>query len=140
MCQDPAQNRTLGRLSRSLYVEGTQAVSSAQPSIADDASLEDAFYGAPAVIHGFTPVGWEYTAFDAATAAAHMALAAWSLGVGSCFVSRAAQTFATPEGAAFRERAGVPAGCKGAFHLCLGYPAADDWSPKLLRTERLLWC
>ena len=40
-------NLALGRLSCELYDEGPYPVSSAQPSIADDPSLRDGFYGAP---------------------------------------------------------------------------------------------
>lgn len=140
VCRDKEKNRALGRLSRDLYDEGPYPVSSAQPSIADDPAIEDGFYGAPAVVHCFTPRGYSYAPFDASMAAANMMTAAWSLGVGSCFVSRAQRLFEVDWARGFARENGIPDDYEGVFHLVLGYAADDSWSPKPLYPGRIHWC
>lgn len=133
-------NLALGRLSCRLYDEGPRPVSSAQPSIADDSSLRDGFYGAPAVVRCFTPHGYSYAPFDASMAAANMMTAAWSLGVGSCFISRAERLFEVEWARDFARANGIPDDYEGAFHLVLGYASDDSWSPKPQCPGRIHWC
>ncbi len=133
-------NLALGRLSCELYDEGAYPVSAAQPSIADDPTLEDGFYGAPVVVHCFTPRGYSYAPFDASMAAANMMTAAWSLGVGSCFVSRAQRLFRVEWARKFVREHGIPDDYEGVFHLVLGYAADDSWSPKPQYSGRIHWC
>lgn len=140
VCEDRDMNLALGRLSKSLYDEGAYPVSSAQPSIADDDTIEDGFYGAPVMVHCFTPRGYSYSPFDGSMAAANMMIAAWSLGVGSCFVSRAERLFEVDWARAWAREKGIPDDWEGCFHLCLGYPFDDSWSPKPLYPDRLFWC
>lgn len=126
-CTDTHANRALGRLSRALSSERERGlathVSSDQPSVIDDPSIEDAFYGAPVMVYGFTPVGWEFASEDASIAADAMMVAATSLGLGTCYVSRARETFEVGWARQWASSQGVPASCEGAFALCLGYPA-----------------
>lgn len=133
-------NLALGRLSCELYDEGSRSVSSAQPSIADDASLRDGFYGAPAVVHCFTPRGYSYAPFDASMAAANMMTAAWSLGVGSCFVSRAERLFEVEWAHDFARANDIPDDYEGSFNLVLGHASDDSWSPKPQHPGRIHWC
>ena len=51
-----------------------------------------------------------------------MTLAAWSLGIGSCYVSRAEETYDTEFGKKVMEEAGIPQDYIARVHLCLGYP------------------
>jgi nitroreductase len=138
--QDKKMNMALGRLSRDLYDEGTYHVSAAQPSIADDPTMEDGFYGAPVVIHCFTPKGYPYSPYDASMAASNMMIAASSLGVGSCFVSRAQRLFEVGWARDFAHANGIPDEYEGAFHLVLGYASDDSWSRKPLYPGRIHWC
>ncbi len=137
--QDRGLNLKLGRLSSNLYDEGYYPVSAAQPSTADDPSIEDGFYGAPIVVHCFTPRGYSYAPFDASMAAANMMTAAWSLGVGSCFVSRAERLFEVDWARDFARGNGIPDDYEGSFHLVLGYASDNAWSPKPLYPDRLHW-
>lgn len=130
----------LGHLSRQLYDEGPYPVSADQPSIADDPTLPDGFYGAPVVVHGFTPRGYSYAPFDAAIAATYLMLAAWSLGVGSCFISRAQRLFEVDWARSFAHEHGIPSDYEGSFHLALGYTAGTAHAPKPLYPDRLHWC
>lgn len=133
-------NLALGRLSCELYDEGPYPVSSAQPSIADDPSLRDGFYGAPVVVHCFTPRGYSYAPFDASMAAANMMTAAWSLDVGSCFISRAKRLFEVEWARDFARANGIPDDYEGSFHLVLGYASDNSWSPKPQYPGRIHWC
>lgn len=126
-CADARANRALGRLSRALSSERERGlathVSSDQPSIIDDPSIEDAFYGAPVMVYGFTPAEWEFASEDASIAADAMMVAAASLGLGTCYVSRAKETFEVAWAREWASAQGVPTSYEGAFALCLGYPA-----------------
>ena len=137
--QDAAVNLRLGRISNDLYDEGYYPVSQAQPSTACEVGITNAFYDAPVVITVFTPEGWSYAPFDASMSAANMMTAAWSLGLGSCFVSRADRTFSTPFGREVMARAGIPADHVAQLHLVLGHPASTASDGKSLYPNRVAW-
>lgn len=124
---DATQNLQLGRINRCLATERERGladhVSIEQPSIIDDPAIEDGFYGAPAMIYAFSPKGWDFAREDASIAADAMMVAAASLGLGTCYVSRAAETFATPTGRAWMSAHDVPDDFEGVFALAVGYPA-----------------
>ena len=90
-CQNPEINECLGRINRGAFGKansvGIRFVSKYQKSIADDDVI-----GAPTVVTLFAPKAWIYAAQDCA-AAESMCLAAWSLGIGACYVGRAGETF-----------------------------------------------
>ena len=140
VCRDRETNELLGRISNDLYDEGAYPVSVAQPSTACERGPRNAFYGAPVVVRILTPKCWDYAAADAAICAYAMMVAAKSLGVGSCYISRAKRTLATPEGLAFLERAGVPKDYEGACHVLLGYPESWDADEHGLYPDREFWC
>lgn len=125
-CTNAQDNLMLGRISRSLATERERGlathVSSTQPSIVDDPTIEDAFYGAPAMIYGFSRRDWEFSREDSAIAADAMMVAAASLGLGTCYVSRARETFRQPTARAWARRHAVPDDYDGTFALCLGRP------------------
>ena len=137
--QNREVNQRLGRISNDLYDEGYYPVSAAQPSTACEVGITNAFYDAPMVITVFTPTGWSYAPLDAAVCAANMMNAAWSLGLGSCFVSRAARTFATPYGKEIRGRAGIPDDYEPQLHVVLGHPESTESDGKPLYPNRVAW-
>lgn len=137
--QDREVNRRLGCISNDLYDEGYYPVSTAQPSTACEVGVTSAFYDAPVVITVFTPAEWSYAPLDAAVCAANMMNAAWSLGLGSCFISRAARTFATPYGKEVRARAGIPDDYEPQLHVVLGYPESTESDGKPLYPNRVAW-
>ena len=71
--QDRAVNERLGRIKRANshphMATKTSYVSREQPSIADDARIVDAFYGAPTVVTLFAPKNFLFAAEDCAAAA-----------------------------------------------------------------------
>ncbi len=137
--QDAEVNRRLGRISNDLYDEGYYPVSKTQPSTACEVGITNAFYDAPVVITVFTPHDWSYAPFDATASVANMMLAAWSLGLGSCIVSRAVRTFATPYGQKIRVRSDIPDDYEPQLHLVLGHPASTESDGKPLYPNRVAW-
>ncbi len=140
VCQDREVNERLGRLNRILFgpanSDGIRFVSQTQRSIADDNSIESGFYGAPTVITLFAPERWLYGIHDCTSVATNMMNAAWSLGIGSCFVSRAEDTFRTDLGRELQRRAGIEEYYLARVHLCLGYPEGEAMA-KPRREERI---
>ncbi|GHV93591.1 diguanylate cyclase [Spirochaetia bacterium] len=96
-CQNKKINTELGKINQSCFhgnMSTTMAyISKEQPSIADDAALKDGFYGAPTVLTLFTPKNFLYSIADCAVMGQNIMLAAHSLGIGSCMVMRADDTF-----------------------------------------------
>ncbi|NTU88834.1 MAG: nitroreductase family protein [Actinobacteria bacterium] len=138
VCQNHDVNLMIGRISKQAYREGFYPVSKSQPSIADNDSIENAFYDAPTVVTIFTPIGWSYAMPDATVAATNMTVGAWSIGVGSCFISRAKETFNTVEGKRLARENGIPDDYEGALHVCLGYPEGTFGPSKPQREERMV--
>jgi nitroreductase len=131
VCFDRAVNAELGRINRAAYTGAAPAagtVSSDQPSIKDDGSIADGYYGAPCMVYLFGPETSWYRDADSWILADQISLAAYSEGLGTCLVSRACETFSSPYG---RERArewGVPDDFAATVQICLGYPA-DGFPP-----------
>lgn len=141
VCQDGEVNARLGRINRARFgkanSDGIHFVSQAQKSIADDDGIISGFYDAPTVITLFAPRRWIYGIHDCTSVAVTMSLAAWSLGIGSCYVSRAEETFDTEFGRQVRERAGIGEEYVARACLCLGYPSGDLGLPKPRKKERI---
>lgn len=102
-------------------------LSAEQPSVIDDPTIKNGFYGAPCVACVFCQQNFAFSAPDGFIVAQVMALAAHSLGVSSCIVSRAEKTFVSPEGRRLLAEWGVPEGYACRAHLAMGY--CDDPYP-----------
>jgi nitroreductase len=113
-------------------------VSADQPSVIDDPSLKNGFYGAPSVVVIFAQADFYFGVPDAFCCAQTMAFAAHSLGVSSCIVSRAEDTFAHPEAQAMAAQWGVPAGYQARCFLTLGYCAGVYPAPKPRKDSRVI--
>lgn len=126
VCQDKAVNLKLGQLSRYMQFKGrdpgtvAHSISSDQPSIQDDFTILDGFYGAPTVLTIFTRPG-QYAHDDAAMIAENIMLAAHFLGVGSCYIGRTGEVFATEYGQERRKEWGVPEELEAVCNVLLGY-------------------
>jgi nitroreductase len=100
----------------------------------------DPFYGAPTLIvvladpAATTPHNAER---DGALAMGNLMNAAWSMGIGSCWVNRAEETFARPEGKALLKKWGLPETLTGVGNCVLGYPA-QTMEAKPRRTGRVV--
>lgn len=81
----------------------------------------DPFYGAPTVVVVFAD-GDRITAVeDGSLVIGNMMLAAASIGVDSCWIHRAKETFETEEGKTAMKKWGIPANYVGVGNCILGY-------------------
>lgn len=124
--QDAETNERLGRIKKAHFhgrISTNEVyVSKEQPSIADDISIKSAFYGAPTVVTLFAPKQFLYAESDACVAAENMLLAATSLGIGSCYIGSAWDSFDDPFGHETLRKWGVRTDYYGVLHVALGYP------------------
>ena len=90
------------------------------------------FYGAPTIVlvFGSDPAVWANSVPDGSLVLGNMMLAAHAVGLGSCWINRERQMFATAEGKALMADLGLPEGLVGIGALALGYPAAFPPSVK----------
>lgn len=105
-------------------------VSRDQPSVIDDPSIRNGFYGAPTVICVFCQEDFLFSVADAFAMVQTMSLEAHSLGLASCIVSRAETTFASAEGEALLREWGVSGNYICRAFLTLGY--CDGEYPKAM--------
>ena len=92
----------------------------------------DPFYGAPTyvLVFGSDPAVWANSVPDGSLVLGNMMNAAYAIGLGSCWINREREMFATPEGKALMKELGLPDGLIGIGALALGYPAAPPRDPK----------
>ena len=132
--QDREVNLRLGRIKRSAskpsMASGECYVSREQPSIADDPSITDAFYGAPVVVTLFAPKDFLFSKEDAAMAAENLLLAAEDLGIGGCYLGQGWLAFADPYGQETLKRWNVRPDYYAVSQVVLGYPREGDKHPQ----------
>ena len=90
----------------------------------------DPFYGAPTYVLVFGSAASANAVPDGALVLGNMMLAAHAIGLGSCWINREREMFATEEGKALMAELGLPEGLIGIGALALGYPAAPPKEPK----------
>jgi len=88
------------------------------------------YYDAPTYVLVFAPAGGKNSLQDGSCVLENMMLAAHALGLGSCWINREQEMFATEEGKALMQRWGLPDGLMGVGALALGYPAATPSEAK----------
>jgi nitroreductase len=93
------------------------------------------FYGAPLVILIAAPTG-RYPMIDAGIAVQNLAIAAQSLGLGSCIIGMATAAFSGPSGPEMLARMAWPEGYECVISIAIGHPAmtkdAHELSPDKL--------
>ena len=109
-------------------------VSKEQPSTIDDPTIQNGFYGAPTVCVVFGPENFLYSVPDAFCCAENMVLAAYELGISSCVIARAEETFESPLGAHLMEEWGIPSHYKARCFVALGY-VEGDYPPEKPRKD-----
>jgi len=77
--------------------------------------------------------------FDDTMSIENMTLAAWSLGIGSCCVARARETFKTEYGVEVRHAVGIPDDYTTQLHLVLGYPESIAIDHRRIYPNRIAW-
>ena len=96
-------------------------VSKEQPSVIDDPTIQSGFYGAPALCIVFAQRNFLFGIPDAFCCAETMLMEAFDLGISSCIVSRAEETFDNEIGAAMLKEWGVPENYIARCFVTLGY-------------------
>jgi len=96
-------------------------VSKEQPSIIDDPAIKSGFYGAPTVCVVFGPKSFLYSIPDAFCCAQNMVLAASELGISSCIIARAEETFDNEAGKGLLQEWQVPDNFIARCFILLGY-------------------
>ncbi len=88
-------------------------------------TTSDPFYGAPAVIMVFADSNQGTCVENGSLVMGNLMNAAHALGVDSCWIHRAREVFAGPEGQALKKEWGVPDSYIGIGNCILGYRACD---------------
>ena len=83
------------------------------------------FFGAPTVCVVLADAEVSTAVEDGALVIGNLMTAAWSLGVGSCWVHRAREEFASDEGKKLLEQWGIEGNYIGVGHCVLGYPTGE---------------
>jgi len=144
MLQDPALIEKIGIVNASCEncSWSGNGVSVDQPSIIDDASIKSGFYGCPALAIVFS----SYAAAKAVNGiggafvcAENMALQAYDLGVSSCIVGRAEDTFAHPEMKSLLHQWGLSDEDVPLVFVCLGYVDGAYPAPKERKPGRVIF-
>lgn len=95
----------------------------------------DPFYGAPVVLVVLADKQVPTYLYDGSLVMANLMLAAHSLGLGSCWIHRAKETFEMPEGKAILKKLGIEGDYEGIGNCIIGYadvvpemkPRKENW-------------
>ena len=98
----------------------------------DPMNRPDPFYGAPVVIVVLAPKNNPTYLYDGTLVLGNLMLAAHSLGLGSCWIHRAKETFEDIEGQKLLKRLGITGEYEGIGNCVLGIPAIEksNYIPK----------
>ena len=83
------------------------------------------YYGAPTVIIVSGEEQTKFVELDCAMAAQNIALAAESMGIGSCIMTSAGFLFASAKGMEMKKELGIPDGYRHICSIALGYKMDD---------------
>lgn len=89
----------------------------------------DPFYGAPELLIVLAKKEVATHVYDGSLVMGNLMNAAADLGVGSCWIHRAKEVFASEEGKAILQGLGIEEEYEGIGHLVLGYPAVPAKEP-----------
>lgn len=112
-------------------------VSKEQPSVIDDTSIKNGFYGAPTVCIIFTPKNFLYGIPDAFCIAENMVLEATNLEISSCMVARGEETFDNDFGRELLKKWEIPDGFIARCFVLLGYCDGEYPTGKARKIERI---
>jgi len=90
----------------------------------------DPFYGAPTAVAVFADGKNRNGLQDASLVLGNLMNAAHAVGLGSCWINRAKETFETPEGKALMKKWGIEGDWVGVGYCILGYAEGEYPVPK----------
>ncbi len=102
-------------------------------------SESDPFYGAPVVLIVLADKSKPTYLYDGSLVMGNLMLAAHSLGVGSCWIHRAKETFERPEWKEWLKSVGVEGDYEGIGNCVLGYIDGDYPAEKERNDGRVFW-
>jgi len=85
----------------------------------------DPFYGAPVVLIVLADKSVRTYCYDGSLVMSNLMLAAHSLGLGSCWIHRAKETFESEEGKKLLETLGIEGEYEGIGNCIIGYPDVE---------------
>lgn len=88
----------------------------------------DSFYGAPVVLVVLGPKSNKLTPYDGSLVMGNLMQAAHAVGLGSCWINRAKEEFASEEGKQLLKEWGIEGEYEGVGHCILGY--TDETVPQ----------
>ncbi len=112
-------------------------VSKEQPSTIDDPTIQNGFYGAPAVVAIFGQDNFMFRVADAFCCAENMVLQATELGIASCIISRGAETFVSNEGQELLREWEIPENYSAICFVILGYIDGEQPHTKPRKANRV---
>ena len=95
----------------------------------------DPFYGAPVVLVVLARKEVPTRVYDGSLVMQNLMLAAHSLGLGSCWIHRAKETFETEEGMRILRELGIEGEYEGIGNCIVGYAAEDALKPQSPRKD-----
>ncbi|MGD9364384.1 MAG: nitroreductase family protein [Desulfobacteraceae bacterium] len=119
------QNKAM--LKKMVQITKTNKLNSEVPFLIQKAGNDDyhTYYHAPTVVIVSGDQQAKFIMFDCAAAAQNIALAAASLGIGSCIMTSAGFLFASEEGCAMKKELGIPEGYEHVCSIAMGYHKGD---------------
>lgn len=95
-------------------------------------TTENPYYDAPTIVlvFGSDTTVWANSLYDGALVLGNMMTAAHAIGLGSCWINREREMFATDEGRDLMREFGLPDGLIGIGALSLGYPDGEPREAK----------
>lgn len=100
----------------------------------------DPFYGAPVVLVVLADKNVPTYVYDGSLVMGNMMLAAEALGLGSCWIHRAKETFDMPEWKAWLKSIGVEGDYEGIGNCILGYGDGPALKGSVRRNNRMFIC
>lgn len=99
----------------------------------------DPFYGAPTVLVVLADTSRPTYLEDGSLVLGNLMNAAYAAGLGSCWIHRAKQVFASEEGKALLKQWGIPEGYEGIGHCILGYADGELPAPKARKDDYIIY-
>ena len=99
----------------------------------------DPFYGAPAVLLVLADPSSPNHVYDGSLTMGNLMQAAHDLGLGSCWINRAREEFASEEGKAILRDLGIEGDWVGIGHCIVGYIDGEEPRPAPRKNGRVFW-
>lgn len=106
-----------------------QLVDELNGKIADPSGAFHPYYGAPTILIVLAPEDGIAPLEDCSLAAGNMLNAAYAAGLGSCWIHRSKELFASAEGKALLKKWNLPENLMGGASIALGYPNGNLPAP-----------